>query len=97
LGVGKSSPKKKLGVKGEGKKSDKITFPRKKKTWARKKKAQKKKSIYWPSKLTPRGQFHPIHEIPEWDVLDDALVGAGSLKPSGAILAPPKTFNMKTF
>jgi hypothetical protein len=55
-----------------------------------------KKIKYWPSKLAPGEQFHPIHEIPEWDVLDDALVGAGSLKPLGAILAPPKTFNMKT-
>jgi len=30
-----------------------------------KKKVQgKKKKSYWPSKLTPGGQFHPIHEIP---------------------------------
>ncbi len=32
-------------------------------------------------KLTPGGQFHPIHEIPERDFLDGELVGAGSLKP----------------
>jgi hypothetical protein len=44
-----------------------------------KKKFQKKN--YWPSKLTPGGQFHPIHEIPERDFLDGALVGGGSLKP----------------
>jgi hypothetical protein len=25
--------------------------------------------------------LHPGHEIPEWDFLDGALVGAGSLKP----------------
>jgi hypothetical protein len=28
------------------------------------KRLKKKKKNYWPSKLTPRGQFHPIHEIP---------------------------------
>jgi hypothetical protein len=33
------------------------------------------------SKLPPWGQFHPVHEIPERDLLDGALVGAGSLKP----------------
>jgi hypothetical protein len=27
------------------------------------------------------GTFHPIHEIPERDFLDGALLGAGSLKP----------------
>jgi hypothetical protein len=41
----------------------------------------RKKKNYWPSKLTPGGQFHPIHEIPERDFLDGALVGAGSLRP----------------
>jgi len=25
--------------------------------------------------------LHPIHEIPEWDFFDGALVGAGSLRP----------------
>jgi hypothetical protein len=29
------------------------------------KKLKGKKKNYWPSKLTPRGQFHPIHEIQE--------------------------------
>ncbi len=33
------------------------------------------------SKLPPSGQFPPVHEIPERDLLDGALVGAGSLKP----------------
>jgi len=33
------------------------------------------------SKLPPWRQFHPVHEIPERDLLDGALVGAGSLKP----------------
>ncbi len=37
---------------------------------------------YWPCKLPPWGQFHPIHEIPERDFMDGALVGAGSLKPT---------------
>ncbi len=41
----------------------------------------KKKKNYWPGKLTAGGQFHPIHEIPERDFLDGALVGAGKLKP----------------
>jgi hypothetical protein len=45
-------------------------------------KDQKKKKTIWPNKLTPGGQFHSIHEIPEGDFLDGALVGAGSLKPS---------------
>jgi hypothetical protein len=34
-----------------------------------------------PSKLTPRGLFHPIHEISKQDFLDGALVGVGSFKP----------------
>jgi hypothetical protein len=69
-------------------KSDKKTIPRKKKkNWAREKnlagkKMSRRKIKYWPSTLTPVGQFHPIHEIPERDCLDGALVGAGSLKPS---------------
>jgi hypothetical protein len=35
-----------------------------------------------PSNSSLGGQFQPIHEIPEWDFLDGALVGVGSLKPS---------------
>ncbi len=31
--------------------------------------------------LPPWGQFHPVHEVPERDLLDGELVGAGSLKP----------------
>jgi hypothetical protein len=54
----------------------------KKKKSERKKNAQELKKNYWPNKLTPGGQFHPIHEIPEGEFLDGALVGAGSLKPS---------------
>jgi hypothetical protein len=46
------------------------------------KKGKKKKINYWPNKLSPVGQVHPIHEIPEQDVLDGAKVGAGSLKPA---------------
>jgi hypothetical protein len=46
-----------------------------------KKECPRKKENYVPSKLTAGGQFHPIHEIPERDFLDGALVGAGSLKP----------------
>jgi hypothetical protein len=42
--------------------------------------AQEKEN-YCSSKLTRGGQFHPIHDIPEWDFLDGAVVGAGSLKP----------------
>jgi hypothetical protein len=37
---------------------------RKKKNMIRKRAQEKKKKNYWPSKLTPGGQFHPIHEIP---------------------------------
>ncbi len=44
----------------------------------KKKKAWEKKKNYWPTKLTPGGHFHPIHEIAEPDFLDGALVGAGS-------------------
>ncbi len=47
----------------------------------KKKKAKKKNKNYWPNKLTPGEQLHPIHEIPERDFLDGALEGAGSLKP----------------
>jgi len=46
------------------------------------KKRTRRKKKYPPSKLTPGGQFHPIHEIPERDFLDGALVSAGSLKPT---------------
>ncbi len=38
--------------------------------------------IHSARKVTPGGQFHPIHEIPEREFLDGALVGAGSPKPS---------------
>ncbi len=59
--------------------------PGKKWEWGKKKKHMKikgpGKKTYWPNKLTAGGQFHPIHEIPEGDFLDGALVGAGSLKP----------------
>ncbi len=55
---------------------------KKKKNWVREKKKQKGKKKYWPSKLSPEGQFRPIHEIPEQDFLDGAPVGAGSLKPN---------------
>jgi len=48
----------------------------KKKVWGKK--------HYWPNKLTPGGQVHPVHEIPERDFLDGVLVGAGSLKPLSA-------------
>jgi len=54
----------------------------KRKNWAREKKEAEGKKIYWPSKLSPEGQFHPIHEIPEQAFLDGAPVGAGSLKPN---------------
>jgi len=65
------------------KKRDNKTVARKKKTeLGGKKKGAEEKKIYWPSKLTPGEQFHPIHEIPERDFLDGVLVGAGSLKPS---------------
>ncbi len=68
------------------KKSDKKIVPKKKKNWAREKKEQKKKNlIYWPSKLTPGGQFHLIYEIPELDFLDGTLVGAGSVKPQNLV------------
>ncbi len=59
----------------------KIVSSEKKKVWGGKKKAQKNKINYWPYKLTPGEQFHPIHEIPQQDFLDGALVGARSLKP----------------
>ncbi len=52
--------------------------------WAKKKRDQKEKIKYRPCKLTPGGQFHPIHEIQERDFLDGALVVAGSLKPIGS-------------
>jgi len=42
-------------------------------------KNEQKKKKYQP--LTPRGQFHPIHEILKQDFLDGAMVGVGSLKP----------------
>jgi hypothetical protein len=34
----------------------------------------------------PGGQFHPIDEIPERDVLGGAREGAGSLRPSCVVL-----------
>jgi hypothetical protein len=47
----------------------------------RKKKAQKK--IKTTDHINcPLRQFHPIHEIPERDFWDGALMGAGSLRPS---------------
>jgi hypothetical protein len=51
-------------------------------------KKKKKKKKYWPIKITPVGQFHPIHEIPvsshgfHWITLgqsDLALAGAPSI------------------
>jgi hypothetical protein len=80
-------PKNNLGSGVGQKKINKKKVPRKKKLSYKKKsswekKEQKKKKKYWPSKLTPGEQFHPIHEIPELDFLDGALVGAGSLKPA---------------
>ncbi len=55
VGIGRSFPKKNLGSGVGQKNNDKKSVPRKK----------KKKN--WPSKLTPGGQFHPIHEISERD------------------------------
>ncbi len=43
--------------------------------------------------MTPGGQFHPIHEIPELDFLDGALVGAGSLKPAYILQYRLKIYN----
>jgi hypothetical protein len=68
-------PKKKKAKREKGRKNQERT----KKKNVRKKPRKWKND--WPSKLTARGQFHPIHEIPERDVLDGALVGVGSLKP----------------
>jgi hypothetical protein len=45
------------------------------------KKGEEENKNYSPCKLPPWGQLHPIHEIPKYDFLDGALVGAGSLKP----------------
>jgi hypothetical protein len=61
----------------EKKKSEMKKRPRNKMR-ARKKKSMRKKKLL-PKQTDP--WFHPIHEIPEWDFLDGALVGTGSLKP----------------
>ncbi len=50
--------------KREKKRPRKKVKARKKKSMIRKRLKGKKKN-YWPSKLTPGGQFHPIHEISE--------------------------------
>ncbi len=69
---------KKLNQNEPGKKTSELP---KNKSQEKKKKAKKKNKNYWPSKLTPGEQLHPIHEIPERDFLDGALEDAGSLKP----------------
>jgi hypothetical protein len=45
------------------------------------KKNSKGKVFNCPSNWPLGGQFQPIHEIPELDLLDGTLMGAGSFKP----------------